>query len=156
MPGRFRASTSANTTNNLVGQRPPASGVSANQVEADVPAGVLTAGGNCHVIPPPPAPPPPTAEAPCERRRRRRRSGPIPRDAARLAQRHEKKCRDERFSLGSAVFFMILSIFNDINALKRLGCQTPEAQWDVQPSEAFKATEPEHGEAAIHLEQCDI
>lgn len=68
----------------------------------------------------------------------------------------EKKCRDERFSLGSAVFFMILSIFNDINALKRLGCQPPEAQWDVQPSDAFKATEPEHGEAAIHLEQCDI
>lgn len=37
-------------------------------------------------------------------------------------------------------FFMTLSIFNDINALKRLGCQPPEAQWDVEPSDVSQAT----------------
>lgn len=53
-------------------------------------------------------------------------------------------------------FFMALSIFNDINALKRLGCQPLEAQWDVQPSDASQAAEAEHGADAIDLEKCDI
>lgn len=52
--------------------------------------------------------------------------------------------------------FMTPSIFNDINALKRPGCQPPEAQWDVQPSDVSQATEPEHGGDAIDLEKCDI
>lgn len=53
-------------------------------------------------------------------------------------------------------FFITLSIFNDINALKRLGCQPLEAQWDVQPSDASQGTEAEHGGDAIDLEKCDI
>lgn len=34
--------------------------------------------------------------------------------------------------------FIILSIFNDINALKRLHCHSPEAELDVQPFEVEK------------------
>lgn len=37
--------------------------------------------------------------------------------------------------------FIILSIFNDINALKRLHCHSPEASLDVQTFEVSRQSE---------------
>lgn len=79
-----------------------------------------------------------------------------PGEAARLAQRRQKVPLLALLARKCSFFFMALSIFNDINALKRLGCQPLEAQWDVQPSDASQAAEAEHGADAIDLEKCDI
>lgn len=103
-------------------------------------------GGNCHVIPLVLA----NTSAWGNRggamwtiaeRRRRWSSVPIPPRGSTSGTKATKIAVTSASHTEVQFFFMTLSIFNDINALKRLGCQPPEAQWDVQPSDASQATE---------------